>query len=64
MPGPHKHASILHAWIDGADIQFQSPTTDEWLDVPDVNDLADGYLEPHPLHPDYDHFVSWRIKPE
>lgn len=43
-----------------------APTTDEWMDVPDVDKLGDGgnYLEPSPIHPDYDWYTSWRVKPE
>lgn len=61
----HKNAEIAIAWINGASIQYQSPTTDEWYDVVDVNKLEedDNYLTPNPLHPDYDYFENWRIKP-
>jgi hypothetical protein len=60
----HKHAEILIKWINGADIQVQSPTTDKWSDVPNVNNLDEGnnYLCPNPLHPDYDYFENWRVK--
>jgi hypothetical protein len=60
----HKHAEIICAWVNGATIQYQSPTTDEWFDVANVNTLDDNdnYLEPNPLHPDYDYFKNWRIK--
>jgi hypothetical protein len=60
----HKHAEILIKWINGADIQYQSPTTDKWLDVPNVNNLDEGdnYLRPNPLHPEYDYFENWRVK--
>lgn len=49
----HKNAEIAIAWINGAAIQYQSPTTDEWYDVVDVNKLEEGdnYLTPNPLHP-------------
>ncbi len=62
----HKHAKIIIAWVGGANIQYQSPTTDEWFDVCDVNKLDEGnnYLDPNPLHPDYDWFDNWRVKPE
>lgn len=61
----HKHAEVLIAWINGTAIQGQSPSTDEWIDVPMVADLAQdrNYLEPSPLHPDYDWWPSWRVKP-
>lgn len=61
----HKHAEIIALWVQGLPIQYQSPTTDEWLDVPDVNTLGEGnnYLEPSPLHPEYDYYENWRVKP-
>lgn len=60
----HKNADIICAWVNGASIQYQSPTTDEWCDVPDADKLGEGsnYLEPSPIHPDYDYFI-WRIRP-
>jgi hypothetical protein len=61
----HKHAEIVIAWANGATIQYQSPTTDKWYDVVNVNQLGEGdnYLEPNPLHPEYDWYDNWRIKP-
>ena len=60
----HPHAQIICAWVNGARIQGQSPTTDEWIDVPDANTLSGGaYLEPNPLHPEYCWWENWRIKP-
>lgn len=61
----HKHAEIIVAWVYGASIQGLSPSTDEWVDIPDVKDLGvgDNYLEPSPIHPDYDWWKNWRIKP-
>lgn len=65
MSTKHKNSEILIKWISGASIQYKSPTTDAWLDVPDVDKLGEGdaYLEPNPLHPDYDHYENWRVKP-
>ena len=60
---PHRHADIICAWVKGASIQGQSPSTDEWIDVPDVADLKGQYLEPNPLHPEYSYWDNWRIKP-
>lgn len=64
MKKPHKHYDIIHMWILGHDIQGQSPTTDEWIDVPNVNELGknNNYLEPSPLHPEFDWWPNWRIK--
>ena len=60
----HQHYEILMQWIAGADIEFQSPTTDEWCPVPNVNELGqdDNYRKPNPLHPAYDYFTNWRVK--
>jgi hypothetical protein len=61
----HKHAAIIIEWVMGKSIQGQSPSTDEWIDVPDVNDLDNGnnYLSPSPIHPSYDWWDNWRVKP-
>lgn len=45
---PHKHASVIKAWADGAKIQVRVYNTD-WLDTPD---------------PDWDVNRQYRIKPE
>jgi hypothetical protein len=62
----HKHAGIVAAWVNGARIQGQSPTTDGWFDVPAADRLGEdqNYLEPSPIHPDYDWWPNWRIAPE
>jgi hypothetical protein len=66
---PHKHAEIIKKWVDGHHIQGQSPSTDKWIDVPDVNNLAhknnweDNYLSVSPIHPEYDWWPNWRLKP-
>lgn len=61
----HKHAEIICAWVNGASIQGQSPNTDEWIDVPNVDKLSDdsNYLEPSPIHPEYDWWENWRVRP-
>ena len=30
---PHKHAEIIKAWADGAEIQVKSALSNEWVDV-------------------------------
>lgn len=30
---PHKHAEIIKAWADGAEIQVKSTITNEWIDL-------------------------------
>ena len=61
----HKHFEIICLWAGGAAIQGQSPSTDEWVDVPMISCLGEGdnYLEPSPIHPDYDWWPNWRQKP-
>lgn len=63
MARKHKNAGIICAWVMGASIQGQSPSTDEWIDIPDATDLYndDNFLEPHPIHPEYDWWENWRI---
>lgn len=59
----HRNARIIAAWVRGEAIEYQSPTTDEWMDVPAATELAHDrdYLAPNPLHPDYD-YMRFRIK--
>ena len=37
MSKPHKHAELIKAWADGAQIQFQSLRTFEWHDAANPN---------------------------
>lgn len=46
---PHKHAELIKAWADGAEIEAYKPDTETW------------YLE-HPL--EWNSFRAYRIKPE
>ena len=45
----HKHADLIHAWADGAEIQWKSKDDGKWID----SDLPDWV-------PEYE----YRIKPE
>jgi len=45
----HKHADLIHAWADGAQIQIHSSRNDEWVDA---------------ISPAWDVFTTYRIKPE
>ncbi len=47
---PHKHAELIKAWADGAEIQFKSALKEEWHD-------AEG-------NPDWHENLEYRIKPE
>jgi hypothetical protein len=48
----HKHADLIHAWADGAEIQWKN-TNDVW------EDWANDEVSP-PWHP----YSEYRIKPE
>jgi hypothetical protein len=48
----HKHADLIHAWADGAEIQFWSENFHEWCDV------IEG------TQPDWYPSTQYRIKPE
>lgn len=48
---PHKHAALIKAWADGAEIQFRAvPGHGEWVD--------------EPRHLLWDNIAEYRIKPE
>lgn len=32
---PHKHAELIHAWADGAEIQYRATENGNWKDCPD-----------------------------
>ena len=55
---PHKHAELIKAWADGADIQIKYPDTD-WQDtVPNwyltkENMNAEYRIKPQPKEPQY-----------
>ena len=34
---PHKHAELIKAWADGAEIQAKLSRTNEWIDVVNFN---------------------------
>ena len=59
----HKNAAIICQWVSGLPIQGRETIYDDWIDIPDVDTLGDGanYLEPSPIHPDYDHWKEWRV---
>ena len=48
---PHKHAAIIKAWADGAEIQFRIQEKYDWLDI--------TALSPS-FNPDW----QYRVKPE
>ena len=48
MTKPHKHAEVIKAWADGAQIQFRLVPDDEWEDIHDPTWVSD---------------VEYRVKP-
>lgn len=34
-PKRHKHADLIHAWAEGAEIQFLNGLDDKWVDIED-----------------------------
>ncbi len=50
MNKKHKHAELIKAWADGAEIQFKSALKEEWHD-------SEG-------NPDWHENLEYRIKPE
>ena len=51
MNKPHKHAALIKAWADGAEIQYKDPEMFEWADV--------GYYAPG-----WCNQTEYRIKPK
>jgi hypothetical protein len=49
IPPRHKHADVIIAWANGAEVQFKSKETDCWTDVTDPQ-FYDQY--------------KYRVKPE
>lgn len=45
---PHKHAALIHAWADGAEIQFRDRNRPEWIDSnnPTWTDEAEYRIKP------------------
>ena len=58
MKTPHKHAELIKAWADGAEIEKQDNYQGEWfIDYkPDWNE--------YDYKPDWDEYDYYRIKPE
>lgn len=49
MNKPHKHAELIKAWADGAEIEILSKVYQEWILMP---------------FPDWHNEMEYRIKPE
>jgi len=56
MNKPHKHAEMIKAWADGAEIQFREPLIRDWKDIkchltPYWNDECEYRIKPKPQYP-------------
>ena len=52
MSTPHKHADIIKAWADGAQIQTKHPDNDKWIDctaTPEWKVYLDYRIKPAPM---------------
>ena len=50
MKQPHKHAELIKAWADGAEIEYWNDYRNAWLEIC--------------AHPDWMPTTKYRIKPE
>jgi hypothetical protein len=59
MKTPHKHAELIKAWADGAEIQFRFPCDLKWTDTktPSWDGIAEYRIKPEPK-PDLIRFTS------
>jgi hypothetical protein len=46
---PHKHAAVIKAWADGAQVQYKYPGEETWHDI---------------AEPSWKGIIEYRIKPE
>lgn len=51
MPQPHKHAEVIKAWADGAQIQVRGNLDRTWVDIPKSET------------PIWHHTLEYRVKP-
>lgn len=63
MKTPHKHAKLIKAWADGAEIQLHVTWNDTWMDykgneVPAWNPEYEYRIKPEPK-PDYVYFATF-----
>ena len=54
MKTPHKHAALIHAWADGAEVEFYSEMSKQWISTAFPNWIPDNKFrikpEPKPDH--------------
>ena len=49
MKTPHKHADVIKAWADGAEVQYRCSASGDWMPA---------------TCPGWSHIATYRIKPE
>lgn len=60
---PHVHAELIHAWADGAEIEYYNSYVNEWLDAerPSWDPSAQYRIKPEKKEPEFEtvNFVQW-----
>jgi len=51
MSTPHKHAALIHAWADGAEIEYRAAGSAIWMPMPTPqwSLIGDYRIKPDPL---------------
>lgn len=59
MKTPHKHAALIKAWADGAEIEYLQQRTDTWLETenPEWSQSLTYRIKPEPK-PDIEHYLQ------
>ena len=65
MMKPHKHADLIHAWAEGAEIEYRWTGTEKWEDCvyPQWHEQAEYRIKPTPIKIDIvvlKHLKFWR----
>ena len=58
----HKHANLIHAWADGAEIQFFNYMLNRWEDLesPAWDEISKYRIKPEPK-PDYVQYINFHF---
>jgi hypothetical protein len=62
---PHKHAELIKAWADGAEIEVFSLSTNEWVDAgnsPNWFTGANYRIKPEPKHDYYTKHIAYKAR--
>jgi hypothetical protein len=61
---PHKHAEIIKAWADGAEIEYKNKVSGVWTVCdPQWNDFDEYRIKPTPIKIDVVMFQHIRLSP-